>query len=378
MMRATRRMPAQRFGGDVTDRRVDVSVVCPFYNEAGILEQAVRILLERLSTLDRSWELIIVNDGSRDGSGDIAKRLLAADPRLRVLEYAINRGRGHALRTGIAAANGDVIVTTEIDLSWGEDIVHRLVEAMDRWPEADLVVASPNLPGGAYRNVPARRVLVSKLGNRIIRAFMGDRVTMNTGMTRAYRREVIQSLPVTEDGKEFHLEVILKASAFGYRVREIPAILEWKEYKHQGERVERKSSSRVRKLVISHSLFSIFANPVQYVWGMASISFVLGVISFGWAVIAYLVHATAAYMALMSVSLVLLAIVLFVMGVILRQGNMVQRELWILQRSQQTNGQGMLTAEQRSALANELSAAPDTTADPRAHPTEAQSSRQGR
>ncbi len=210
-------------------------------------------------------------------------------------------------------------------------------------------------PAARYRNVPARRVLVSKLGNRIIRAFIGDHVSMNTGMTRAYRREVIQSLPVTEDGKEFHLEVILKATAFGYRLREIPSVLEWKEYKLRGQRVQRKSSSRVGKLVISHSLFSIFANPVQYVWALAFLSLFLGIVAFIWAVVLLVLHLVAAYMALMSVSLVLLSIVLFVMGVILRQGNMVQRELWILQRAQLTGG-GMLTAEQRSALRDERDA----------------------
>jgi glycosyltransferase involved in cell wall biosynthesis len=351
----------------MNEARVDVTVICPFYNEAGILEQAVRALLQRLSTLDRAWELIIVNDGSRDGSADIARRLLADDPHLRFLEYPVNRGRGHALRTGIAAARGEVIVTTEIDLSWGEDIVHELVQAMDRWPEADVVVASPNLPGGAYRNVPAKRVFISKFGNRVIRMFMGDRVTMNTGMTRAYRRAAIQSLPVTEDGKEFHLEVILKANAFGYRIREIPAILEWKEYKLSGQRVERKSSSRVGKLMISHSLFSLFANPVHYVWTMALVSLALGFISLAGAVVAMIVHKVSAYLALLSVSLVVLGIVLFVMGVVVRQGNMVQRELWILQRAQLTAGPGMLTAEQKSALESEARAEPSqpTLTDPR-------------
>ena len=72
------------------------------------------------------------------------------------------------------------------------------------------------------------------MGNLVIRACMSNAVTMNTGMTRAYRRPLIQSLPLSEDGKEFHLEVILKATAFGARVREIPAILSWKDYKHEG------------------------------------------------------------------------------------------------------------------------------------------------
>ncbi|MFV2041264.1 MAG: hypothetical protein ACC644_04650, partial [Candidatus Hydrothermarchaeales archaeon] len=92
---------------------------------------------------------------------------------------------------------------------------------------------------------------------------------MNTGMTRAYRRRCIRSLPLEEDGKEFHLEVVLKAQAMHYRISEIPAILEWKEYKHEGQRTQRQSSSKVNKLIVSHSLFSLFGNPVRYVWMLA-------------------------------------------------------------------------------------------------------------
>jgi hypothetical protein len=137
-----------------------------------------------------------------------------------------------------------------------------------------------------------------------------------------------------EDRKEFHLEVILKATSFGYRIREIPALLEWKEYKHRGRRVARKSSSSVGKLVVSHSLFSLFANPVRYVWGMAFASFALGVLFFLAALLLFVLQRVSVYMALMSVSLILLSLVLFVMGVVLKQGFMVQRELWVLQRYQ--------------------------------------------
>jgi len=314
-------------------RRMEISVVCPFYNEAGILEHAVRQLLEQLATLPGEWELIIVNDGSTDGSDAIAAGLGRLSPRLRVLGYAHNRGRGHALRTGIAAARGDLVVTTEIDLSWGERVVHDLVAAMRAAPGTDIVVASPHLPGGGYRNVPLKRVLLSRAGNRVIRACMSNAVTMNTGMTRAYQRSFIQSLPLSEDGKEFHLEVILKATAFGARIREIPAILEWKEYKHRGQRIKRKSSSRVRRLIVSHSLFSLFANPVRYIWAMSLLSMVLGAAFLGLAVLLLYLKLVAIYAALLSVSLVILGILLFVFGVVVQQGNMIQRELWLVQRS---------------------------------------------
>jgi glycosyltransferase involved in cell wall biosynthesis len=311
---------------------MDVSVVCPFYNEAGILEDAVRALLSQLQLLPHDWELIIVNDGSTDDSEAIARGVAASNPRLRVLGYRPNRGRGHALRVGIAAARGDIIVTTEIDLSWGDTIVHELVAEIHRYPDTDMVVASPHLAGGGYRNVPFKRVMLSRVGNMVIRACMTRAATMNTGMTRAYRREMIQSLPLTEDGKEFHLEVILKATTFGARVREIPAMLEWKEYKHKGLRVKRKSSSRVKLLIVSHSLFSLFANPVRYVWAMSLGSLIIGFGALVWAMIELFRHEVSIYMALLSVSMVILGIVLFVMGVVLHQGNIIQRELWSIQR----------------------------------------------
>lgn len=310
---------------------MSISVVCPFYNEAEIIEQSLRQMLSQLSSFDEEWELIVVNDGSTDGSDRIAQRVARECPRLQVLGYSFNRGRGYALRTGIAAARGEIIVTTEIDLSWGDNIVHDLVAAMKDWRDVDVVVASPHLAGGGYKNVPFKRVWLSRMGNRVIRACMSNAVTMNTGMTRAYRSKAIKSLPLSEDGKEFHLEVILKAMSFSFRIREIPAVLEWKDYKHRGQRVKRQSSSRVKRLIVSHSLFSVFANPVRYIWAMSFISLILGFWFLIVAVFLFYRQMVSAYTALLSISLVIMGIVLFVIGVVVKQGNMIQRELWMLQ-----------------------------------------------
>jgi glycosyltransferase involved in cell wall biosynthesis len=322
----------QDIQGDVMDvgreAALDLSVVCPFYNEGQILADAIRALLARLDRLDASWELIVVNDGSRDESAEIARKLAAEHPNLRYLGYRFNRGRGHGLRTGIAQARGAVIVTTEIDLSWGEDIVERLYAEMQAHPDTDIVVASPHLPGGGYKNVPSSRVFYSRFGNQVIRACMSNAVSMNTGMTRAYRRDAIRSLPLEEDGKEFHLEVILKAQALRYRIREIPALLEWKEYKHQGQRVARKSSSKVNKLVVSHSLFSLFANPIRYVWGLGVACVLLSGGFFAAGVIRYFMGLVSVYMLIVSLVLVTLALVLFGFGVLAQQNNMIQREIW--------------------------------------------------
>jgi len=324
------------------DATLEISVVCPFFNEAAILESSIRALTERLAARAWSWELIVVDDGSRDGSGEIASRLAATIPNLRYLAYRQNRGRGWALRTGIAQARGSVIVTTEIDLSWGDDIVERLYDALQEQPGSDIVVASPHLKGGGYKNVPALRVFFSRFGNHVIRALMSDAVSMNTGMTRAYRRDVIRSLPTRNERKEFHLEVILKAQALGYRIAEIPAVLEWKQYTREGRRVERKSSSRVKGLVLTHSLFSLFGNPVRYVWATAAIALALSIFFLASALWFYLKGDVSVYSAILSVSLAIMAVLLFGIGVLAQQSNMVQRELWMIERD-------LWCARQRSA-----------------------------
>ena len=313
---------------------MDVSVVCPFYNEAALIEKNVWKMLHKLETLSESWELIVVNDGSTDDSLEMVQRIAEEAPGLRVLSYSFNQGRGYALRTGIAAATGKVIVTTEVDLSWGEDIVHELLAAMYRWPEVDIVVASPHLEEGGYENVPWNRVRLSQWGNHVIRACMSDAVTMNTGMTRAYRREVIQSLPLSEKSKEFHLEVILKASALGMTIREIPAVLRWPVERRVNAKGRSITSSSINRFIVSHSLFSLFGNPIRYIWTLSFGAIGLSLVFLIAAVVLFLLELVSVYLALMSVSLFILAIVLFLFGIVVKQGSMVQRELWLMQRQQ--------------------------------------------
>jgi glycosyltransferase involved in cell wall biosynthesis len=311
---------------------VDLSVVCPFFNEAGILRDSVLRLVGRLNSLGHSWELILVNDGSTDASASIALRLADEHPGVRLVSYHSNRGRGHALRRGIAVARGGVVVTTEIDLSWGEDIVGRLYLAMIEHPEVDLVVASPNVPGGGYSNVPSGRILLSRMGNLVIRAIMSNAVTMNTGMTRAYRREVIQSLPLEEDGKEFHLEVILKAQAFQLRMIEIPCVLAWNREPDSTGPAPGRRSAPVGPMIVTHLLFALFANPLRYLWGVAALGFIFSLGFLVWATIRLALGLVSVYGLVISLAFATIGLLFVSLGVIVRQNSMIQREMWTLKR----------------------------------------------
>ena len=306
-------------------------MICPFYNEEKILRQSVQEMIENFKDLPDTWELIIVNDGSTDSSCSIAREISEANSSVNLITYDNNRGRGYALITGIRAAKGDLIFTTEIDSSWGSDIVRKMYEAFQQYSNADIVIASPHLPGGGYRNVPTYRTLLSRVGNIIIRVGLGDSPSMNTGMTRGYRRKAILHLPLYEEGKEFHLEVVLKALTLGKKIIEIPAMLEWKNYKYEGKATKRKSSSKIKKLIRTHLVFSIFAAPIRYLWGISAATAIAGIASGVYALWRYLVSEPYAYGILGCIGFMILAVLLFSFGVISQQNCLVMRELWRIQ-----------------------------------------------
>ncbi len=308
-----------------------ISVVCPFYNEEAILEASVKLMLRNLAALPDPWELIIVNDGSRDGSLALAQALAKQHPHLKVVSYTPNHGRGYAIRAGIAQARGEIVVANEIDSSWGDDIVARIVAAFREHPDADIIIASPHLPGGGYKNVPAKRVFFSTVGNYVIRSGLNYHVTMNTGMTRGYRREKFLALPLYEDEKEQHLEIVSKALAFGYRIYEVPAVLEWKDHKLTKQPgVKRQSSSRVNKLVRTHLLFSLLAAPFRYLYLISGLMVVLAVVCFGMSVYRLFTPEPARNFVFVGLLLAVFAFLIFGIGILAQQGRALQVELWRL------------------------------------------------
>lgn len=309
---------------------MNLSVVCPFFNESLILDRAIERLLNNLGQMDCSWELIIVNDGSTDGSLAIAERWAAKEPRLQIISYAVNQGRGHALKQGIQRARGDVIATTEIDLSWGDDIIYRLYDHLASNPQFDFVVASPNLKGGGYKRVPPARIRMSRLGNKVMRLFFSFGFTMFTGMTRAYRRGVIQGIRTREKEKEFHLEVLLKLTALGFRGGEIPAVIEWQDHKlSQNRSVKRKSSSKVNKLVRSHLRFAVFANPLRYFWALALAGSLSGVACMLMGLVRLVLGEVAIFYILLGLLLLTVSLIFFGFGIITAQNRFIMEEIWL-------------------------------------------------
>ncbi len=309
-----------------------VTIVCPFFNEESIIVAATKRMIANLRAQFDDWELILVNDGSRDRTlNTLCSTLDQSEKRVRVISCAINQGRGRALKNGIDAASGDIIVTTEADCSWGDDIARRLVDELLAHPDAHFVVASPHLPEGGLINVPLRRRLLTAIGNRLIRLFFAPNVTMNTGMTRAYRREVIQPLETWEDGKEFHLEVLLKLIGLGFRVREIPAHITWQEHKLAAAGApKRVSSTRIFKTIGTHMRFLATARPTQYFAAAAGLSLLIGAGLVGWAFHNLFFGGPAAYLAIVGLLMLLSSLLFAGFSVFFVKLGEVMREQWLM------------------------------------------------
>ncbi len=306
-----------------------ISVVCPFYNEELIIENAAALMVRNLEALNLDRELILVNDGSTDNSLQSVRNSLKNDSKVKIISYEANHGRGYALRTGIDHAQGDIIITTEIDLSWGSDIVTKIVSKFEETPKLDMVIASPNLKGGGYKNVPLKRVLLSKIGNHLIRLLFTRQITMNTGMTRGYRRGVIQSLNTFEKGKEFHLEVLLKLYTLGVSIGEVPATLEWKGRELvKNRKLKRKSSTKIPALVATHLNFLFFARPIRYFWFISFILALCSLASFLFGIYLLSLGEISIFWAIISLLFAIFGLLFFGFGVISELSKNILKELW--------------------------------------------------
>jgi glycosyltransferase involved in cell wall biosynthesis len=233
---------------------MDLSIVIPMFNEAENVRATVARVEEALSAFEGEYEIVAVNDGSTDTTLDILREVALQYQTLRVVSYPRNVGRGKALRTGFREARGDLVVSIDADLSYDPKYILDLLRVLENEKDIDLVLASPYMPGGGVQDVPTFRLLVSKLGNKILRLAMPNRIYTSTGIFRAYRRKVLDSLELESDGKEIHLEILSKAIALGFRVKEVPAILTGRK--------KGRSKFKFRKTAITHLAFSAFEKPM--------------------------------------------------------------------------------------------------------------------
>ena len=194
--------------------RVDVSIVIPLLNEAESLPELYQRIVAALEEADTSFEVLFVDDGSRDGSFETIRRLRENDDRVRAIRFRRNYGKSAALAVGFEAVRGNAVVTMDADLQDDPAEVPGMV---------DLLGEGYDLVSGwkKDRKDPLSKRLPSKLFNWVTGIVSGLRLhDFNCGL-KAYRREVVETIPVYG---ELHRYLPVLAHWAGFRVTETPVL----------------------------------------------------------------------------------------------------------------------------------------------------------
>ena len=190
-----------------------LSLVLPAHNEEANLEPVVREALAALPGLCREFELVVVDDGSRDATPAIADRLAAADPRVRVIHHPRNRGYGAALRSGFAAARGDRIAFMDADRQFDVRDLARLAPYADAYD----IVAGYRL----CRNDPLRRVLLGATFNALVRVLFGVRVRDIDCGFKLFGADLLLGMRLEAPGALLNTEILALARRRGATLAEV-------------------------------------------------------------------------------------------------------------------------------------------------------------
>lgn len=228
-------------------------VVIPTYDESANLEWIIR----RIHDAQPGVDILVADDNSPDGTGDIADRLASADPRVHVLHRESKQGLGSAYRAGFAwglARDYDVLLEMDADGSHRPEDLQQILSASEAG--ADLVLGSRWVPGGGVVNWPLHRRLISRGGTLYARVLLGISVRDATGGFRAFRRGTLLRLDlddVASQGYCFQIDMTRRVLAAGMQVVEVPITFVERE----------RGESKMSGAIVREALFRVT------VWGLA-------------------------------------------------------------------------------------------------------------
>jgi len=202
---------------------VTIFVVIPTYNERDNIGPLTRAVLSQRDDI----QILVIDDNSPDGTGEIADQLAASEPRIHVLHRLGKMGLGSAYREGfrvVLEKGADFIIQMDADFSHDPASIPRLLMHAQ---ESDLVIGSRYLNGISVVNWPLRRLMLSYLANLYTRLITGLRIMDCTSGFKSFKREVLEAIDldtIRSDGYSFQIEMNFRCVEQGFRVGEVPII----------------------------------------------------------------------------------------------------------------------------------------------------------
>jgi glycosyltransferase involved in cell wall biosynthesis len=247
--------PRKGFPFDAALRRMrgdsmKLSVVIPVYNEASTVAELVKTVREADAGLPK--EIVLVDDCSADGTGAVLDGLKQKYSDLVLLRHDRNQGKGAALRTGFAAATGDIVLVQDADLEYDpHEYPHLLKPILDG--HADVVYGSRFMGGGPHRVV----FFWHYLGNKLLTTL--SNMTTNLNLTdmevcyKVFRREVLQPIRIRENRFGFEVEITAKVAKRKWRIYEVPISYYGRDYS-EGKKIGWKDGFRALWCILKYRL----------------------------------------------------------------------------------------------------------------------------
>jgi glycosyltransferase involved in cell wall biosynthesis len=193
---------------------LSLTVFFPCYNEEGNVERVARRAAEVLRGIVREWEVILVNDGSRDRTGEIADRLVGEVPGVRAVHHQKNSGYGAALRTGFGSATKDYVFFSDGDGQFDIAEIEKLLELRN---EADIICGYR-----AHRQDNFIRRLNAACWGKLVRWMLSFRCRDVDCAFKLFRREMFDRMELKSTGALINAEILGRAARMGYTIRSIP------------------------------------------------------------------------------------------------------------------------------------------------------------
>ncbi|MEO6681585.1 MAG: glycosyltransferase family 2 protein [Ginsengibacter sp.] len=258
-----------------------ISIILPCYNEEAILASSLETVIDYLESKKNKyrWEIVIINDGSKDKTGEIADNYADRRSDIRAIHHPINLNLGRALQTGFRHAKGEAIVVLDVDLSYSVDLIDQLTDKLFE-EYADIVIASPYMPGGKTTAIPFGRKIMSLWVNKFMRIASQDKYYTYTSMVRAYRSSYIKNLNLKTKDYEINPEILYKSMILRASIIEIPAHLDWTEQNKYKE--QRKSSMKVLRGFFSGIMSSFIFRPYVFFLAIGLVLLGLSIYELTW------------------------------------------------------------------------------------------------